>query len=109
MKTLSTTSKKSSGKTPSIVLPEIELSCPSTNGSPEEEIRERAYSLYLAEGRPDGRDMEHWLAAEADCNAVMKNGEAPGSGEAETEELQQAKAAKKPASARPRARKSAAA
>lgn len=29
----------------------------------ETEIRERAYQLWLAEGRPEGRDQEHWQAA----------------------------------------------
>ena len=97
---------------PTAIQPEIENSAASSNGSSEEEIRERAYGLYLAEGQPEGRDMEHWLAAEADCNAVMKNGEAPGSGEAEMAELQEAKAekqGKKPAPAKSRARKTVAA
>ena len=29
-------------------------------------IRERAYRLWEAQGRPEGRDMELWLAAEAE-------------------------------------------
>ena len=29
----------------------------------EQRVRERAYSIWLAEGRPDGRDVEHWLKA----------------------------------------------
>ena len=29
----------------------------------EGEIRERAYAIWLAEGQPDGREMEHWLRA----------------------------------------------
>lgn len=29
----------------------------------ETEIRERAYQLWLSEGRPEGRDQEHWQAA----------------------------------------------
>ncbi len=29
-----------------------------------EQIAERAYELWVAAGRPNGQDMEHWLAAE---------------------------------------------
>lgn len=29
----------------------------------EEAIRERAYQLWLSEGKPDGREVDHWLAA----------------------------------------------
>ncbi len=86
-------------------LSEIGESATAANTGTEDEIRGRAYALYLAEGRPDGRDVEHWLAAEADCNATMKTGEAPGSGEAEMAELQSAKAPKKPTAAKPRTRK----
>lgn len=27
-------------------------------------IRERAYALWLEQGQPEGRDLEHWMAAE---------------------------------------------
>lgn len=30
-----------------------------------DQIAERAYALWLAEGRPDGRDLHHWREAEA--------------------------------------------
>jgi hypothetical protein len=30
----------------------------------EHKIRERAYQLWVQEGRLDGRDLEHWLEAE---------------------------------------------
>ena len=29
-------------------------------------IRERAYGLWEADGRPEGEDMDHWLRAERD-------------------------------------------
>ena len=29
-----------------------------------EEIEVRAYEIYVEEGQPDGRELEHWLAAE---------------------------------------------
>jgi hypothetical protein len=32
-----------------------------------EKIRQRAYEIWEAEGRPHGRQMEHWLHAEAEC------------------------------------------
>jgi hypothetical protein len=31
-----------------------------------DEVARRAYELYLEEGRPEGRQMEHWLRAEAE-------------------------------------------
>ena len=34
----------------------------------EVETRQRAYELWEQEGRPDGRDREHWLQAEAEIN-----------------------------------------
>lgn len=30
----------------------------------EERIRERAYSLWIEQGQPEGRDLEHWMEAE---------------------------------------------
>lgn len=35
-----------------------------TTKSPKDRIRERAYALWEAEGRPDGRDLDVWLQAE---------------------------------------------
>jgi Protein of unknown function (DUF2934) len=32
---------------------------------------ERAYMLWEQEGRPEGRDMEHWLKAEAELASVL--------------------------------------
>jgi hypothetical protein len=34
--------------------------------SPEQAIRERAYAIWEEEGRPEGRDVDHWLPAEAE-------------------------------------------
>jgi hypothetical protein len=31
----------------------------------QEEIAARAYEIYIREGRPVGREKEHWMAAEA--------------------------------------------
>lgn len=35
----------------------------------EEEIAKRAYAIWEQEGRPKGREMEHWLRAEAELKA----------------------------------------
>ena len=32
----------------------------------EEQIRQRAYELYLEEGRQPGKEIDHWLQAEAE-------------------------------------------
>ncbi len=36
----------------------------------EQAIRERAYAIWEEEGRPDGKDLEHWLRAEAEINSA---------------------------------------
>lgn len=40
----------------------------SSSKTPELQLRiqNRAYELYEAEGRQDGRDLDHWLQAEAE-------------------------------------------
>jgi hypothetical protein len=38
----------------------------------EQAIRERAYAIWEEEGRPDGRDREHWLRAEAEINSTTE-------------------------------------
>ena len=37
----------------------------------EEKIRQRAYERWEQEGRPDGRDREHWHQAEAEIKSVQ--------------------------------------
>jgi len=32
----------------------------------EDHVRERAYAIWEEEGRPDGEDLRHWSAAEAE-------------------------------------------
>jgi len=32
----------------------------------EEAIRRRSHEIWIEEGRPEGRDLEHWLEAEAE-------------------------------------------
>jgi len=35
-----------------------------------EQVRVRAYELWLRDGRTDGRDRDHWRAAESELSAV---------------------------------------
>ena len=37
-----------------------------TRSFDEQQIRERAYAIWIEEGRPEGRDHEHWLRARAE-------------------------------------------
>ncbi len=36
-------------------------------------IQERAYEIWEAEGRPEGREQEHWLRAEAEVSVQLKD------------------------------------
>jgi len=35
----------------------------------EQAIRERAYAMWEEEGRPDGKDLDHWYRAEAEIDS----------------------------------------
>jgi hypothetical protein len=35
-----------------------------SNAVPHQVVAERAYSIWLAHGRPEGRDYDHWVQAE---------------------------------------------
>lgn len=44
----------------------------------EQAIRERAFYIWIEEGRPEGKDKEHWARAEretADWPGLLDNGE----------------------------------
>lgn len=43
---------------------------------PDSAVAERAYGIWEQEGRPEGREMEHWLRAEAEMRAVALAGAA---------------------------------
>ncbi|MBC8097715.1 MAG: DUF2934 domain-containing protein [Akkermansiaceae bacterium] len=44
----------------------------------EDEIAARAYQIFLERGSPEGRDLEHWLEAEAQLSGeILANGSAP--------------------------------
>lgn len=40
----------------------------------EDRVRERAFELWETEGRPEGRDVEHWLDAERELGEEAING-----------------------------------
>lgn len=40
-------------------------------------IAERAYRIWEAEGKPSGREMEHWLRAEAEAGAEEETAALP--------------------------------
>ena len=79
-------------------------------------IRERAYQIWLEEGRAEGRQDEHWQRAEREISEEEKNGgktaarprrsRAPVTSEAQPAEISKSRAKAKPAAepAAPRAR-----
>lgn len=44
--------------------------------SREQIVRDTAYAIWEAEGKPEGRDREHWTQAEAHVAASVKDGQA---------------------------------
>ncbi|AVW91267.1 DUF2934 domain-containing protein [Celeribacter baekdonensis] len=63
----------------------------------DDHIRDAAYFLWLKDGQPEGRDQEHWLAAQAELTVET------------VVETPKPKAPRKKAAAKPRAAKAAAA
>ena len=49
---------------------------PITIGDPpsRDEITRKAYALYLTQGCPQGKDIQHWLEAEAQLIKLRKAG-----------------------------------
>lgn len=48
----------------------------------DEHIRHRAYQIWEAEGRPEGREAQHWAQAKAELGeSGMPNNNAPAGGE----------------------------
>lgn len=37
--------------------------------APQDDIAREAYAIYVNEGRPEGRDVQHWLEAESHISA----------------------------------------
>lgn len=48
-------------------------------GPTHEEIAQRAYQIFVERGRPEGRDQEHWLEAEAQLTATRQQQLSAGS------------------------------
>lgn len=86
------------------------------DGNSSDEIRERAYRIWDAEGRPEGKEKEHWeraereLSSEANASGSSSAGsdvlETPVPKKRRTAAAKKPTAAKKPAAPRkPAARK----
>jgi len=56
--------------------PAVLAAISSGEGQPisEQAIRERAYAIWEEEGRPDGKDLDHWHRAEAEINLDYRAG-----------------------------------
>jgi hypothetical protein len=54
---------KSSKKTGSALAANCSPAVEATARLDEDRIRERAYGIWMAEGRPDGRELAHWQRA----------------------------------------------
>jgi len=76
------------------------------NGGLEREIRTRAYERWQQEGRPEGRDKEHWLAAERELtigNPGQTSADAPSVDQEPPSRTPDARRAKRPSTpAKPR-------
>jgi hypothetical protein len=45
---------------------------PSTVGAlPTDKVAQRAYEIWLASGRPNGKDQEHWFQAERELRGTQ--------------------------------------
>ncbi len=51
---------------------DLNIAAGLTRGQQDHLIRERAYQLWEAEGRPDGRAEAHWYRAEAELDALLR-------------------------------------
>lgn len=59
-----------------IMAREISTSNQMKNSKPtQEEISARAYQIFVERGCPEGRDLEHWLEAEAQLRGGMQSSE----------------------------------
>jgi len=78
-------------------------------GISDEAIKERAYHIWMREGRPHGRDFEHWVQAQVELEAELRGGNGNGAAPKARAAAPRAAAAKaaKPAASKP-ARKPAA-
>jgi hypothetical protein len=61
----------STGTKASAGAPQAHIETVNPLESVEERVRHRAYQLYEARGREDGKDLEDWLCAESEINAAL--------------------------------------
>ena len=68
--------------------PEVVAAIASGEGhlAGEEAIRERAYAIWEAEGRPHGEDLDHWHRAAAEINAAAARQDRPAASPAKRKE-----------------------
>lgn len=50
------------------------------NADHAERVRQRAHEIWESEGRPHGRDSDHWLRAEAEMRNTLGDGQTTGQG-----------------------------
>ena len=55
---------EASGRPDLDVAGDIPAAVAGGNGLKDDQIRERAYLIWVNEGRPPGRELDHWLRAE---------------------------------------------
>jgi len=63
---------------------------------PTAKISQRAYEIWEQEGRPEGRDMDHWLKAEAEVAVPAAAPKAPAAKKPAAPKAAAAKPAAKP-------------
>src|SRR5262245_13374694 len=61
--------KKTVSAKPPVPVPAVETFHPSRNGNVEEQIRLRAYEIYLERGSTPGNESEDWLIAEREIRS----------------------------------------
>jgi hypothetical protein len=54
---------ESSGRPSAGVPADIPAAVAGSDGHKDDQTRERAYLIWVDEGRPQGRDLDHWLRA----------------------------------------------
>ena len=47
----------------------------------QERIKQRAHEIWESEGRPEGRDADHWSQAEQELNSQTGEGDQTGGGD----------------------------
>ena len=74
----------------------MDMDAAAPGGDRDDKIRELAYLIWIEEGRPDGRDVDHWLKA---CDRLARVETAPVAAIPADPPVKPAKAAKPKAAA----------